>query len=166
MGWRDRLEDVVFGDWAWDEDHVAGDGAERSQIKGMGPYGALWAGRAASDSLSSKAFGETTADDVIDWWGAEMPVTSLVKHVPGMLAALLQVFDLLIVSFSIGYTILDNIILFNGTVYIVTDTPTSFPSISSIVSKPDREWKILSSSLARSGLGQYGGKYVFSILYD
>lgn len=159
LGWRDKLEDEIFGDWAWDEGHVAGDGAERSQSKGKGPYGALWAGRSESETLSSRSFGETTADDVIDWWGDKMPVTGLVKHVPGASS----ICSLELYRSNVcdpGYTILDNVFLFNGTVYLVTDTPSSFPSISSIISKSNREWKILSSSQARSGLGQYGGKYV------
>jgi hypothetical protein len=53
----------------------------------------------------------------------------------------------------------------NGTIFIVTDSPSSFPSLSSIASSADnsheapllREWEVLSVEQARDILGSYGG---------
>jgi hypothetical protein len=82
-GWRDRLEDVIFGEWRWDEGHVSGDGAERSMEKGGNRYGAQWLERRASVEVSGLVYGEDRANDVIDRWEENVPHTTLVKHVPG-----------------------------------------------------------------------------------
>lgn len=60
---------------------------------------------------------------------------------------------------------MDNVIMCNGTIFIVTDSPSSFPSLSSIASSADnsheapllREWEVLSVEQARDILGSYGG---------
>jgi hypothetical protein len=139
--WRDSLEDTVFGEWAWDEGHVAGNGAERSQEKGTGRYGAQWIGRSETGDVSGAIFGETSANDVLDWWDA-VPRTQLVKHTP-------------------VYTILDSPILFNGSVYVVEDDLMSIPPIGSIASpKPGSEadWKVISGPEAKDMFGSYAGR--------
>jgi hypothetical protein len=83
LGWRDSLENTVFGDWAWDEGHVAGSGAERSQEKGTGRYGAQWLGRSETGDVSGDIFGRTSVHDVLDRWDS-VPMTKVVKHTPGV----------------------------------------------------------------------------------
>ena len=54
-GWRDALETEIFGDWRWDENHIAGDGEERSQSSGNGRHGATWIGSKAAGDLDRKS---------------------------------------------------------------------------------------------------------------
>jgi hypothetical protein len=85
LGWQDKLEREVFGDWRWDEGHVAGDGKERSQKKkGTGRYGALWIGRAETGVVDGDVFGNDKAHDVVNWWGNDVPKATLIEHVPGL----------------------------------------------------------------------------------
>jgi hypothetical protein len=86
-GWRDGLENVIFGEWRWDEGHVAGDGAERSREKGTDRYGAQWLGLDEVGPVNGEVFGKTTADDVVVRWSDDVPTAVLVKHVPGALCA-------------------------------------------------------------------------------
>jgi hypothetical protein len=70
-GWRDLLEMEIFGEWGWEEGHVA---------KG----GAIWLGKAQTGAgEKQEIFGEGTANDVFMHWGDQVPKTRLVKHVPG-----------------------------------------------------------------------------------
>jgi hypothetical protein len=63
----------------------------------------------------------------------------------------------------IGYTILDSVILINGSVWLVADDPHDFPTLSSIASAPpnsnespqDAEWQIVTKEQVRQ-LGSYG----------
>jgi hypothetical protein len=61
-----------------------------------------------------------------------------------------------------GYTIVDSPILFNGSVYIVTDDFVSIPPIESIMSPQEgsneRDWKVISGREATKLFGSYGGK--------
>lgn len=82
-GWRDKLEDEVFGTWNWDEGHVSGDGKGGHQGKGTGGYGALWAGEAVIGALDRLMFGGESIRDAVNRWGADIPRATLVKHVPG-----------------------------------------------------------------------------------
>ncbi|KAG2038416.1 hypothetical protein BDR03DRAFT_1009880 [Suillus americanus] len=60
---------------------------------------------------------------------------------------------------------MDNVIMCNGTIFIVTDSPSSFPSLGSIQSSADnsheaplpREWDMVSIEQAGDILGSYGG---------
>ncbi|KAH6917882.1 hypothetical protein BKA70DRAFT_1245623, partial [Coprinopsis sp. MPI-PUGE-AT-0042] len=90
VGWQDRLELDIFGDWDWEEGNIAGNAAERSQGKGSGRHGAQWVRR------------DTT-----------VPTTVVLKHVP-------------------GYTIVDNVFVFNGSVYMVTDSEADLPPLESM----------------------------------
>ncbi|KAF6764236.1 hypothetical protein DFP72DRAFT_871230 [Ephemerocybe angulata] len=141
-GWRDKLESVIFGTWAWDEGHIAGDGLERSQpFKGRGQHGAQWTERKIARALDVPRFGEDTVNDSHQWWKDDIPTSKVVKHVP-------------------GYTILENVILHNGTVYIVSDEQNSIPPIRSIVETTAEsvgDWKVIGKKDASSKLGKYGG---------
>jgi hypothetical protein len=81
-GWRDRLEDVIFGDWPWDDGHVSGDGSERSMAKGTNKYDAQWLAKKAT-VVRGKVYGEDTTSDVINRWEDKVPTATLVQHVPG-----------------------------------------------------------------------------------
>ncbi|KAG6830113.1 hypothetical protein H0H92_002162 [Tricholoma furcatifolium] len=138
-GWRDSLENEIYGQWAWEEDEVAGDGAERSQQVG-GKHGAAWLGRKIVGEVNGGSLGQSTVNDGFMRWGEEIPQSKLVRHVP-------------------GYSILDNVIISGDTVYVVSDEPNSFPSMSSIVTAVGlglNEWKLISTEEAKKELGPHG----------
>lgn len=82
-GWRDILELDIYGDWAWDEGHVAGNGDERTQRAGTGRHGATWVGRSEIGEVSGKLFGEVPVDQALRWWRDDVPQTKVLKHTPG-----------------------------------------------------------------------------------
>ena len=60
----------------------------------------------------------------------------------------------------IGHTILDNIILFSGRVYLVRDQKTSnIPPLREMVDGDDatREWAVIDKNEAASMFGDFGG---------
>ena len=69
---------------------------------------------------------------------------------------------------SPGFTILDNIIMLNGTFYVVVDDPTSMPSIETIASSRvnkndpprDIDWQVFPAQTASSEFGSYGSRCV------
>ncbi|KAF8887589.1 hypothetical protein BD779DRAFT_1527080 [Infundibulicybe gibba] len=131
-GWRDALETDM---------PVAGDGAERTQLKGSGRHGAIWKGKADIVHKPIDASEGKTVGEAIKWWRDGIPQTTLMKHAP-------------------GYTVLDNVFLFNKTVYIVTDKPESLPPLSSIVATTVpglNTWQIISTGEAMETIGSYGG---------
>jgi len=81
--WRDKLELEIFGEWGWDEGHVAGDGSERAQRKGEGRYGAQWVGRAETGVVTGDVFGHDSIKQVVHWWGNDVPQARIIKHIPG-----------------------------------------------------------------------------------
>ncbi|KAF8800564.1 hypothetical protein BYT27DRAFT_7199682 [Phlegmacium glaucopus] len=135
-GWRDALEADVYGDWEWDEGHIALDNLQRSHPKGSGRHGASWIGKADT----SERLSELTVNDALQRWGGDIPQTQLLKHAP-------------------GYTILDKVYIFNGSVYLVTDNEQVFPPISSIFASRGEglnNCTVLSSEKARELLGSHG----------
>ncbi|KAF7319035.1 hypothetical protein HMN09_00239700 [Mycena chlorophos] len=137
---RDALETMIYGDWDWEEGRIAGDGTERSQMKGVGRHGAMWIDRDEIDDLASPELGETTVTDAFWRWEDDIPQSRLVKHVP-------------------GYTIVDNIILFNGSMNLVTDQPEMYPPLQDMILSADlNRWRILSPQQARDILLPYGGR--------
>lgn len=85
-GWRDGLENDIFGSWGWDEGHIAGDGEERSQVKDTGKYGALWAGQKETGEVTNKVLGETTVNQGFWRWRDDIPQSKVVQHAPGVLS--------------------------------------------------------------------------------
>ncbi|KAJ7276078.1 hypothetical protein B0H12DRAFT_1174319 [Mycena haematopus] len=139
-GARDALEKLIYGDWAWDAEYIAGDGLERSQAKGVGRHGAMWVDKREVGSLAGRSLGETTVDQAFWRWGENVPRTSLMKHVP-------------------GYTVIDNIVLYNGTMNIVTDESDLFPPIPHMVLSTDlNKWRVITPQQAREQLGSFGGR--------
>lgn len=64
-----------------------------------------------------------------------------------------------------GYTILDNVFIYNGNVYLVTDDSNNFPAVSAIVSSTGPgfgEWNLLTTKQAVDLFGEFGGVYVMS----
>jgi hypothetical protein len=127
--WRDPLEMDVYGDWDWDEGHTATDGLP----KVTGNYSAPW-------KWNDERYGNVTVNDALQRWGEDIPQTQLLKHAP-------------------GYTILDNLFIFNGSVYLVTDKEHLLPPISSILASKGpgfRDCTVLSLEKAREILGSFG----------
>ena len=165
-GWRDRLELTIFGSWNWDEGHVAGDESSRNQLrKGGGRHGAQWVERRAVRALDSERFGGDTVNGGHWWWGEDIPVTTVVKHVPGASPPVLSLLHSFIGTIE-GYTILDNAIVYRGGVYLVTDDKVSLPPLKSIVETglPSLgDWQALNRKEGSARLGEYGGMFVWSI---
>jgi len=86
-GFRDPLEDDIFGSWGWDEGHVAGDGAERSQRKVMGKFDAMWVGKEEVGPVVGSSLGETTMNEGFWRWRDDIPQSKVVRHVPGAFPA-------------------------------------------------------------------------------
>lgn len=68
---------------------------------------------------------------------------------------------------TLGYTVLENVFILNGTFFLVTDDADSLPRLSTIASSainpthPPRrqDWQILSVAEAVKTLGKFGGRY-------
>ena len=150
-GWRDALEMDVYGDWDWDEGYTASD----SQQKVGGKY---------PTSVERKATGEgggLTVNDALQRWERDIPQTQLLKHAPGSYSV--QDSNLLKFTVRLGYTILDNLFIFNGSVYLVSDNEHLLPPMSSILASKGpgfRDCTVLSLEKARSILGSFGSTYV------
>ncbi|GLB42016.1 putative protein of unknown function (DUF563) [Lyophyllum shimeji] len=100
----------------------------------------MWVGREEVGELRGKLFGTTTVNDEFVRWEDDIPQSKLVRHVP-------------------GYSILDNVFIFNGIVYLVTDDRDAFPPMSAIVAAvgPGKNtWEVISIEAARKKLGAYG----------
>ncbi|KAF9482293.1 hypothetical protein BDN70DRAFT_801817 [Pholiota conissans] len=141
-GWRDKLELDVFGDWEWSQGHVAGDGTERSQSKGSGRHGAQWIARKDVQDIAGvqEPFGDSTVNDGLQNWGKDLPETAIVGH-------------------ASGYTIFDNVYIFNGTVYLITDSAAAWPPLSTMVASTGlgfKEWQVVSIEQGRKIMGEYG----------
>ncbi|KAH9962869.1 hypothetical protein BC827DRAFT_177842 [Russula dissimulans] len=173
-GYRDRLENEIFGEWGWEPGRVAGvkeseadrllhgktHGHPNAYVRGEGRSGAqaMWLlGVGEGKYGTEEGLGSTSVNDDFLRWGQDVPRTELRQHVA-------------------GFTILDNVTMLSGTFYIVVDDPTSMPSIGTIGSsrvnhnEPPRDvdWQILPASNAPSKLGTYGGRIhgVTFVSYD
>ena len=166
-GWRDSLEAEIFGDWPWDEGHVAGNGDERSQLKGTGRHGATWTRQGRRNDVREivhGSFKEPTVSNALQRWGGDPPQTEVVKHVLGNININSHSHFLSLTVSRVGYTILDNVYLFNDTVYLISDSAKSFPPLSSMVASTGagfREWKLLSAEDGHKIVGDYGAPWVF-----
>jgi len=167
-GWRDSLETEIFGDWPWDDGHVAGDENERSQIIGASRHGATWTRQETTNDVREaiqSSFREPTVSDALQRWGQDLPQTEIVKHVSGTINSCSQSHFLPLMMYFAGYTILDNVYILNETVYLISDSANSFPPLSSMVASTGmgfREWKVLSVENGHKIIGDYGAPWVFS----
>ncbi|KAI0918760.1 hypothetical protein AcV7_006903 [Taiwanofungus camphoratus] len=151
--WRDELEDMIFGEWQWEEGKVSG--VEREQVGvGIGNAAIYNVGYSKTVGRSAgredRGIGLTTGATVQQQflrWGSEMPTAKVVAHVP-------------------GYTILDNVLVANGTLFLVTDDASSLPSADAMASSalnselPPRQQdlQVLNREEARVQLGAFGGR--------
>ncbi|TFY65221.1 hypothetical protein EVJ58_g2103 [Rhodofomes roseus] len=151
--WRDALENMISGEWEWEEGKVAavasttaagpvGTAAIYNAEAGKGP------GRGAGNAHGGIGVsnGVSPRQQLVRWEN-EVPIARAVTHVP-------------------GFSILDNVIMANGTFYLVTDDPSSLPALEYIASlstnseRPPREneWEIVSTADAVGKLGTFGGR--------
>ena len=150
-GWRDALETDVYGDWDWDEGYTASE----SQLKVDGKYPTIEERKATDES------GGLTVNDALQRWERDIPQTQLLKHAPGSYGS----DDSNLVKFTIrlGYTILDNLFIFNGSIYLVSDNEYLLPPMSTILASKGpgfHDCTVLSLEKARGILGSYGATYV------
>ena len=151
-GWRDALETDVYGDWNWDEGHTASE----SQLKVDGKYPS-WARKDADEGGQL----DLTVNDALQRWERDIPQTRLLKHAPGSYS--FQDSNLVKFTIRLGYTILDNLFIFNDSVYLVSDDEHLLPPMSSILASKGpgfRDCTVLSLEKARGILGSYGSTYV------
>lgn len=150
-------DDVIYGNWTWEEGQVA----ENAQKQALNNSGAA----TAAVLFHPQIFGSVGVNDGILNWNDDIPTTTVLKHVPGTRGAFLSVVWLL--RRGVGYTIMDNVFVLNGTLFVVTDDP-AFPPLDSIASSGEdsqaiprsSDWQILSSAQASEILGPFGGVYV------
>ncbi|KAI9065293.1 hypothetical protein FKP32DRAFT_1590774 [Trametes sanguinea] len=152
--WRDKLEELIVGDWEWREGEVSGV-ARGAPASGSGRtamiYNFGWKKKARrsaqkEDRGVSLSAGVTVKDQFVKW-GKEVPETSVVAHAP-------------------GYTVLDNVIAVNGTLFVVASDWTKVPKLGEIASssldstKPPRvqDWHILTKNDAAEMFGPYAAK--------
>ncbi|KAK6981036.1 protein transporter SEC24, partial [Favolaschia claudopus] len=100
----------------------------------------MWVDKREVGSLTSPSLGESTVDQAFWRWGNDIPRAILRKHVP-------------------GYTVIDNVILFNGSMNIVTDENDLFPPLQHMVLSTDLNvWKTITPQQARERIGSFGGR--------
>ncbi|KAG2343079.1 hypothetical protein BDR05DRAFT_963493 [Suillus weaverae] len=140
------LDMDIYGDWVSDERHISSVHKQQEE-KEDASEGDIWLKTdRVPEAQKQVIFGNIGVNDGFMHWGKDIPETRIVKHVA-------------------GFSIMDNVIMCNGTIFIVTDSPSSFPSLGSIASSADdlheaplpREWEMLSIEQARDLLGSYGG---------
>lgn len=139
------LDMDIYGDWMSDERHISI--VHKQQEKENASEGDIWLKTdRVPEAQKQVIFGNIGVNDGFMHWGEDIPETQILKHVA-------------------GFSIMDHVIMCNGTIFIVTDSPSSFPSLDSIASSVDnshegplpREWNMLSIEQARDILGSYGG---------
>ncbi|KAH9941738.1 uncharacterized protein BXZ73DRAFT_74923 [Epithele typhae] len=153
--WRDKLEDMIVGDWEWREGEVSGEGRGHPTSSGKGRYAMLYDfggkqhhGRARDlgDRGVSLSTGVTVQDQFVRW-GNEVPQTKFVAHTP-------------------GFSILENVVAVNGTLFVVADDWAKVPQLGDIASSSSdasrppqiRDWHMLTSRDANIWFGPYAAK--------
>ncbi|KDQ58697.1 hypothetical protein JAAARDRAFT_128853 [Jaapia argillacea MUCL 33604] len=146
--YRNKLEHDVVGEWSWQRGHVVetweGDGGREGKngLEGeekdvLGPLEGLG---------DVEVCGPRKANEASVWWGRQPPTASVVTHVP-------------------GFTILDNVIYADGTLYLVNEDPWTIP-IDDIASSTlnwqhpprTREWQVILPQRAVERFGEHGAK--------
>ncbi|KAH9061089.1 hypothetical protein EDB87DRAFT_1576468 [Lactarius vividus] len=163
-GYRDGLENEIFGEWDWEPGHIAAvKEAESARVMHGKTYGnpdAYLRGEGQSGEQTmwlqgvgegrygqGEGLGSTSVNDDLVRWGEDVPTTQLLRHVA-------------------GFTILDNVILFSGTFFVVTNDAASMPHVGAIGSSMvnhndaprDIDWQVLPAQSAHSKFGPYAGR--------
>jgi len=144
---------MISGEWEWEEGKVAAVASTTS----AGPVGTAAIYNVDSSKGSSRADGKVdrgigvtkgvSPRQQLVRWEEKVPAAKAVAHVP-------------------GFTILDNVIMVNGTFYLVTDDPSSLPALEYVASSSvnsahpprENEWEIVSTGNAADKLGTFGGR--------
>ncbi|KAI0716715.1 hypothetical protein C8Q76DRAFT_616255 [Earliella scabrosa] len=153
--WRDELEDLIVGEWEWHRGDVSGPGRGHAASSGSGAAAMIYnfgpgERRRRNPERGNSGVGLDTGVTVKDQfvkWGKDVPQTKVVAHTP-------------------GFTILDNVISVNGTLFVVANDWTKVPKLSEIASssldssRPPRvqDWHILTASDASAWFGPYAAK--------
>src|SRR6266404_4172090 len=187
-GYRDTLENEIFGEWDWEPGHVAAvKDVESARVMHGKPYDtpdtyirgeglsgerAMWL-QGVGEGLyaQGEGLGSTSVNDEFVRWGEDVPRTELRQHIPGAssILSVIQCTPLITrcdCPLLTGFTILDNVILLSGAFYIVTDDTTSMPPVeaigSSMVNHNEAsravDWQVFSAQAASSKFGPYGGR--------
>jgi hypothetical protein len=99
-GYRDRLENEIFGEWEWEPGHIAGvkeaestrllhgrqHGQKDAYVRGEGRSGkqAMWLlGVGEGRYGHGEGLGTTSVNDDFVHWDNDVPRTELRQHVPG-----------------------------------------------------------------------------------
>ncbi|KAJ3716808.1 hypothetical protein DFJ43DRAFT_1006600 [Lentinula guzmanii] len=144
--WRDELDDMII--WndevnnlhpQWKDSDVDYGSIDAGQPLGVGPHSAMWISKARLEELWPNRLAVKSVQEGFWRWNDDVPRTKLVRHFP-------------------GYTVLDQPIIFNNNIYIVTDEPQSFPALDSITSTMTDRMQIISIEEAKDVLGRYGGR--------
>lgn len=80
------------------------------------------------------------AETKVKWGEQGAPRTQVLAHAPGESLRASKTVENGIYRSSVGWTIFDNIYLFNGTWFIVTDNPSSIPLLRLMVSTGNEIW--------------------------
>ncbi|TBU48064.1 hypothetical protein BD309DRAFT_950501 [Dichomitus squalens] len=158
--WRDDLENLIVGDWEWREGEVSGVPRGQAARSGSGRHAMIYNfGKSLKGKRTrGKRDGEedhggvslstgVTVKDQFVRWGRDVPQTRVLAHAP-------------------GYTVLENVVAVNGTLFVVADDWTKVPKLSDIASssldpsRPPRiqDWQMLTTSQARDWFGTYAAK--------
>jgi len=103
-------------------------------------------------------------DTRLSWGTSKVPRTRIIAHVPGNYVLAVHLF---ILTFLRGWTIFDKMYIYNGTVYLVSDEPETFPDRKFMTSSgaiiedkkvavrlpSDKDMRIISTSAARKLFG-------------
>ncbi|OBZ67356.1 hypothetical protein A0H81_12672 [Grifola frondosa] len=134
------------GEGVWCRAREAGGPVGRAAVYNFGSGKKVSRSSRKQDRGISLDTGVTVKDQFLKWEDGA-PETKVLAHTP-------------------GYTVLDNVILCNGTFVLVTDIPSSIPPLGSIASsaidfqQPPRpqDWEVLGREEASTKLGTYGGR--------
>ena len=185
-GYRDRLENEIFGEWDWEPGHIAAvKEAESARVMHGKPYDHPDAyihgeGRSGEQAMwlqgvgegrygQGEGLGQTSVNDELVHWSEDVPRAQLKQHVPGASsfcsAGKAHAANRDYPS-PIGFTILDNVILFNGGFFVVADDVTSMPPVEAIGSSMenhrdaprDIDWQVFPAQTAPIKFGSFGGR--------
>ncbi|KAF8830697.1 hypothetical protein HHX47_DHR2001029 [Lentinula edodes] len=112
---------------------------EAGQPLGVGAHSAMWISQARLEELWPNRLAAKSVKEGFWRWNEDVPRTKLIRHLP-------------------GYTVLDQPVVLNNVIYIVTDEPHSFPELSSITRSMLDNMRVISTQQARIVLGKYGGR--------
>jgi hypothetical protein len=106
------------------------------------------------------------SDTRLSWGTSKVPRTRIIAHVPGECVLNVHLFVLTLLP---GWTIFDKMYIYNGTVYLVSDEPETFPDRKFMTSSgeiieldpetvpgrqpTDKDMRIISTSAARKLFG-------------